>query len=275
MEKILLVVDTHKPDTASIDFACRMAAAANSKLTGLFVENLFDHRSSEPGDDYFQRGTENRNTTAVVMDTEQAVKLFVKECGLQHVNAETYVVKGEPIQNVIYESRFADLLIVNPKMSFYDTEEQLPTHFVKEILANAECPVLLAPDQYTETEEVVLCFDGSASSVYALKQFTHLLPQFRSKKATLLEVNKTGKEEFNEDHRRLMEWLRAHYDTANYRALKGNAKDELFTYFFMKTAVFVVMGSYGRSQLSNFFKHSTADVLIRTVDLPLFITHNQ
>lgn len=274
MEKILLVVDTHKPDTSSIQFACRVAAGAGSKLTGLFVENLYE-RHPVPGDFYFQTVPEKGETEVVVMDTEQAIKLFVQQCAAQKVKAEAYVDKGEPIQETIYESRFADLLIVDPKMSFYSGEDQLPSHFVKEILANAECPVLLAPDQYTDAEEVVFCYDGSASSVYALKQFTYLLPQMRSKKAVLLEVNKTGKEEFGEDHRRLMAWLQAHYSTVNFRALKGTAKDELFTFFFMKQNLFVVMGSYGRSQLSNFFKHSTADVLIRTVDVPLFITHNQ
>jgi hypothetical protein len=33
------------------------------------------------------------------------------------------------------------------------------------------------------------------------------------------------------------------------------------------------MGAYGRSMLSNFFKKSNADVLMRVVDLPLFVTH--
>jgi nucleotide-binding universal stress UspA family protein len=277
MEKILLVVDTHKPDTASIQFACRIAAGASSKLTGLFVENLYERRP-ERSNVYFQptpEKPEKDKADVEVMDTDQALKLFVQECSVQKVKAETYVDKGEPIQEVIYESRFADLLIVDPKMSYYGIEDHLPSHFVKEILAGAECPVLLAPDQYGEADEVVFCYDGSASSVYAIKQFTYLLPQMRNKKAVLLEVNKSGKEEFGEDHRRLMAWLQAHYGTVNFRVLKGRAKDELFTFFFMQQNIFVVMGSYGRSQLSNFFKHSTADVLIRTVDVPLFITHNE
>ena len=154
-------------------------------------------------------------------------------------------------------------------------EEQLPSHFTKEILANAECPVMLAPEKTGNMETVVFCYDGSSSSVFALKQFTYLMARMKNKKAILLEVNKTGKEEFNEDHRRLMAWLRTHYSFVEYHALKGRAKDELFTYFFMKSGEVVVMGSYGRTALSNFFKHSAAETIIRTIDLPIFITHNK
>lgn len=272
MQKILLVMNAHKPDTASINFACHMAVEANA-LTGLFVENLYE-RHQDPGALYFQNTLKKNETELVAMNTDQAVMLFINQCTLQKIKVETYIDTGEPIEQVISESRFADLLIVDPKMSFYGAKDQLPSHFIKEILEGAECPVILAPEEYTDTKEIVFCYDGSASSVYAMKQFTYLLPQFGCRKTVLLEVNRSGKAEFGKDHRRLMQWLQAHYPSVIYQSLKGQAKDELFAYFFMHPGRFAVMGSYGRSQLSTFFKHSTADILIRTVDLPLFITHH-
>ncbi|MGZ5190837.1 MAG: universal stress protein, partial [Flavisolibacter sp.] len=69
-------------------------------------------------------------------------------------------------------------------------------------------------------------------------------------------------------------WLSAHYISVDYQSLKGDVKDELFTWFFMKERKLIVMGAYGRPMLSRFFKKSNADVLIRSVDLPLFITHH-
>lgn len=35
----------------------------------------------------------------------------------------------------------------------------------------------------------------------------------------------------------------------------------------------VVMGAYGRTKLSNFFRRSTAELLIEINDFPLFIAH--
>lgn len=277
MEKILLVINAHRPDTTSYDFACRIASLTGSKLTGLFIENLYfsDPPATFEGDDYFSSVQSKEGELLLAMDTEQAVRLFVQECAVQKVQADTYIDKGEPIQEVLYESRFADLLIIDPKINFYHAEENLPSHFTKEILANAECPVLLSPERPDEIKEIVFCYDGSASSVYAMKHFTYLLPQLKNRKAVLLEVNKSGNVEFNDDHRRIMTWLKAHYEVVNYQALSGDAREELFTYFFMNTGRLVVMGSYGRGVISNFFKRSTADVLIRTVDLPIFISHLQ
>jgi hypothetical protein len=199
--------------------------------------------------------------------------LFVKGCASHNVKPAVLVNKGEPIQEVLRESRYADLLILDPGTNFYGDEEQMPSHFTREILANSECPVLLAPEKATDVEEVVLCYDRSASSVYALKQFTYLLSEYKSKRVLLLEVKPFGTDDSDSDHQRILEWLWGHYENVAYKTLSGDGRDELFTYFFMKERKLVVMGSYGRSALSKLFRRSAADSLIRAVDLPIFITH--
>lgn len=275
MEKIMLIINAHRPDISSIDFACSIAKMCNTKLTGLFIENLFfDYIPSDRlnNTSYFKNDLDS--SVIVTADTDQSIKLFNDECLIKGVQTEVYIDKGEPMQEVITESRFADLLIVDPDSNFYDREDQLPSHFVKEILAKAECPVILAPDSFNSIDEIVFCYDGSASSVFAIKQFTYLLPELATKKVTLLEINKSGAEEFNDGYRRMMNWLNAHYASVYYQSLKGNVKDELAMHFFMKQQKILVMGAYGRTILSNFFKQSSADKLIRTVDLPLFITHH-
>jgi nucleotide-binding universal stress UspA family protein len=276
MEKILLVINAHNPDVFSIDFACRVVNLSHTKLTGLFIENLYFeyipvNAIDEPS--YFSAVSTTANAT-VAVDTDQSIRLFKEECLRRGIRPEVYIDQGEPIREIIFESRFADLVIVDPKVSFYNREEPLPSHFVKEILAKAECPVLLAPERFETIEEIVFCYDGSASSVFAIKQLTYLLPQLYDKKAMLLEVSRRSEEEFTESHRRMLDWLRSHYRNVYYHSLKGDVKDELFNYFFKKQKVLIVIGAYGRSMLSNFFRKSNADVLIRMVDLPIFITHH-
>ena len=54
MEKILLVINAHKPDVQAIRFACGIAKDAGTKLTGVFVENVYFEyipSSIEPGYD--------------------------------------------------------------------------------------------------------------------------------------------------------------------------------------------------------------------------------
>ncbi len=277
MEKILLVIYARQPDMEAIDFACRLSAMTGSTLTGLFIENIFFQpmpADSLEGVSYFKTVREN-SSHPVIADTEQAVRLFKEECQRKGINPEIYMDKGEPAEEVIFESRFADLLVLDAGTHFYENDEHVPSHFIKEILARAECPILLAPGlMEEEVDEIVFCYDGSASSVFAIKQFTYLLPLFAGKKALLLEVNSSGNITFDEGHRRMMEWLRSHYHSVYFHSLKGDVKDELFIYFFMKRKKIIVMGAYGRSMLSTLFRKSKADMLMETVNLPLFITHH-
>lgn len=275
MKKILLVINARSPDVLSINFACHVADLTKSKLTGLFIKNLYFEYipvNTLDGPSYFT--TESKTANApVAADTDQSIGLFREECLHKGIKPEIYIDQGEPIQEIIFESRFADLLIVNPDISFYNREEQLPSHLVKEILAGSECAVLLAPQKFEKIEEIVFCYDGSASAVFAIKQLTYLLSGMQDKKVMLLEVSQKSEEVFTEDHRRMMDWLRSHYNSVYYHSLKGHVKDELSKYFTKREQVLIVIGAYGRSLLSNFFRKSSADILIRMVDLPIFITH--
>lgn len=274
MEKILYVINPHRPRLLSIAFASRLAARTKSRLTGLFIENLFEREKTEPGQSYYETVPEEGQDTIVRTDTDHAITLFTRECSNHIISCETYIDKGEPIQLVLQESRYADLLVLDPDLAFYDdSAAPMPTHFVKEMLARAECPVILASAKDVDIQEIVFCYDGSASSVFALKQATYLLPEFRDTNVLLLAVKTSDKDDTSEDEHRMMAWLQAHYTHVSYKALTGTAKDQLLTYFLRKEKKLVVLGAYGRTALSNFFRPSAADTLVRTVDLPLFITH--
>jgi nucleotide-binding universal stress UspA family protein len=275
MKKILLVINAFKPDTTAIEFACRVAALADSGITGLLVENLYDNQPIITLNEtaHYETVTESRFDAEVNTLTQKTAKIFLESCRQFNVSGDIVVDKGEPIQKVIGESHYADLLILNPGMSFYEEEVQLPSHFTKEILANAECPVLLAPDQFSAIDEIVFCYDGSASAVYAIKQFTYLFSGLSNTKLVLLEVNFEDKEAVKDDTGKMLEWLNMHYNNVTQTTLNGNADDALFAHLLLKTKKLVVMGAYGRNLLSTFFKRSTADILIRTIDLPVFIAH--
>jgi nucleotide-binding universal stress UspA family protein len=275
MKKIIAVINIHKPNLASIGFACRIAAMTGTKLTGLFVENIFF--GYVPEDSYEPVAENQVKTTAKppsATTTGHAIELFTEECHKNGLQPDVYVDKGEPIQEIIYESRFADLLVIDPGIDFYNRDEQLPSHLVKEVLANAECPVLLSPAVFRQIDEIVFCYDGSASSVFAIKQFTYLLPQLSSTNVLLLEVDGGRKKEDDDSYKRVLAWLQTHYRIATYESLHGDSKDELFGFLLRKENRFVVMGAYGRSLLSRFFRRSNADILIRSIDLPIFITHH-
>jgi nucleotide-binding universal stress UspA family protein len=76
-----------------------------------------------------------------------------------------------------------------------------------------------------------------------------------------------------EEQYKMKEWLSAHYEDVEFVVLKGDASDELFGYLLDRKNAIVVLGAYGRGILSRFLKPSHARLLLRTINLPIFIAH--
>lgn len=271
VKAILLVIHGRQPDSTSISLACELALLVNAAVTGLFIEGPEPEQLEESP--RLTVGEESAGATVVRMDTEQAMALFKDICERQGVIHEVRVLKERLLDSVLRESRFADLLVVPPQLSPFGEEVAYPSLFVKTLLRKADCPLLLAPTDFDGIEEIVFCYEGSRSAVFAIKQFTYLFPELRHKKVLLLEVSRHSHKEFNGADRRMMDWLRDYYPHVYYQSLSGDPKEELFTYFFMKQKRMIVMGAFGRPWLSRWFKQSRAEMLIRNIDLPLFITH--
>lgn len=273
MEKILVAVNPNHTSTSAVDFACYLARVTNSGVTGVFLE--------DQGSYYTAAFSTIGNLQSTAFDTihdeknnqaDTAIANFRSACCSRSVNCGVHRDRGVPTEELVKESRFADLLVIDAELSLSGKFDGLPSAFVKSVLKKAECPVIIAPDQFSDIEEIVFAYNGSPSCVFAMKQFTLLFPQFADKKVTVLEVNSKGQWNNPEKHA-LAEWLNDHYNNVQFEALKGNIATALFDYLFKPTDIFIVMGAYGRTQLSQLIKNNPADSLIKTLGQPIFITH--
>lgn len=278
MEKILLAIDAVNPDKKALDFACYLALLTRSKVTGVFLEHLVTEERpvirkvlgmASVGWEVDEYADEMK---ARVEETERNIKMFKEGCILREVCFDVHHDKGVPAKELIRESRFADLMVVDAETSFNKVYEGTPTGFVREVMRHAECPVVIVPGNFNAIDEIVFTYDGSASSVFAIKQFTYLFPQYYNRKITILQVNESGVWE-EPDRVQFREWLQDHYTDLHFEAMKGKPDDTLFSKLFNRKNMFLVMGAYGRNAISQFFKQSSADLLIRTVEQPIFIAH--
>lgn len=271
MERILFVTNGHLLNTNAIDFACYLAKATQSGLSGLFLEPD-DPDPVAPRNlksSYFLE-TAPETLAEVIHDTDQTMRYFENECRIKGVRCSLYRLSTDPVREVIQESRFADMAILGPEMLAGMNGEQAAVSFAKLLLLEAECPVIFAPAVFTSIDEIVFCYDGTASSVFAMKQFSYLFPNYHGKKVVVLQINDDKTIAHQE---KIGKWLRNFYSQIGFQTLEGVVKDELFRYFFLKKKTFIVMGAYGRSRLSEFLHHSASDAIMKTTDLPLFIAH--
>jgi hypothetical protein len=273
MEKILLAMDGYKQNTYAIDFACYLAKLTHSRLTGVFLEGI-----PEGGGPGTQRLEEPETVGQVASDVcaadpvLQHVHRFREACLCREVPARVHRDRGVPVGDILLESRFSDLIVVDPETSFRNIDKAFPGRFIQDVLLAAECPVVVSPYNFDSLEEVIFAYNGTSSSVFAIKQFTYLFPEFKHKKAVVVNV-RNGEVSAIQEQFKMKEWLSAHYEEVDFVLLKGDASDELFGYLLERKNAIVVLGAYGRGILSRFLKPSHASLLLRTINLPIFIAH--
>jgi len=278
MEKILLAVNAINPDKHSLAFACFLGRMTNSPITAIFLEDIIHEEILPPKalpsvaliESRLQANAARRLTNQKLM--EKHIAAFTDIAEEQAVNFSFHRDKGVPSYEIIKESRFADLLVVDAGTSFKSQSERTPTDFVKEVLEHTECPVVIAPEDFESIDEIIFTYNGSASSVFAIKQFTYLFPQLRSKKISVISINETGEWD-RADLSKLKELLQNYYADLHFEVLKGTIYKTLFEYVFQRRHALLVMGAYGRNALSRFFTPSRADLVINTVPQPIFIAH--
>lgn len=177
-----------------------------------------------------------------------------------------------PLASLIKETRFADMLFISRESFFSNISSEQPNEYMQELLKKTECPVVLVPEKFEVPHKLLLLYDGEASSVYAIKQFAYLFPQFTQLPASLTEITATPDERLP-DEQSVTELAARHYSdlTVNEMALEN--KRQFTNWLLQEEGTWLIMGAYGRSLFSTLFKKSFADELISRLALPMFITH--
>jgi hypothetical protein len=93
---------------------------------------------------------------------------------------------------LIQETRFADCLIISSELFYENINKDQPNEYLRKILHESECPILLVPENFESPESVLISYDGKASSVYAMKQFAYLFPDCCSMGTLLFNTGDEG-----------------------------------------------------------------------------------
>lgn len=264
MRKILLATNANEVKASAVDFGCFIANLSQSPLTGVFLRNKYKKEMAESlvpaNDEEYEAG--------IVADISTNANIFCNRCLHNDARYSIYHVQGNPLHEIIKESLYADIILTDGNTSFNEYEGW-PSAFVKELLEYAKCPVIITPFDFDEINEVVFAYDGTDSSIFAMKQFIYLFPELNNVQITLLQVLKDEAADITEKEK-LKRFLMMYYDAVHYDTLHGVAGTELFKKFLTHKNKILVMGAYGRR---NIFSRSTADILIKTLNIPIFITH--
>lgn len=278
---ILLAVSALNPDKGSYEFACYLGRLSKSKVYGIFLdgsqvdEKLFVNKKERAFAAPIHLGSDGhsdiKNTRQETIKSN--IHLFKEGCISNEVCNDVYSEHEVSVDELINESRYADMIVVDAALSLGSLNSPAPSETVKYILNKANCPVIISPLSFDGIDELVFTYNSSLSSIFAIKQFTYLFPEYFDKRVTVVQVNKDGIWPLK-DKEKLKEWLNNHYSDIHFLALEGNTENELMAFLFRRKNMFIVMGAYSRNALSQFFNESTAEILIKTLTQPIFISHH-
>ena len=214
----------------------------------------------------WQRLEERKKQIAIGM------KLFHSTCETHHLNLLLREETGDPVADLVKESRFADMLLLDSSISnrsslHHDTEISL-----KSVLHNAQCPVMIIPPQLTAIKEFVFTYNGSYSSMYAIRQATQLLEKLQPAKVTVLYVDEKNTGKLTEE-KLLAGYLGAHFKNWDLAVCNGEPSVEILDFLQNRPGSLVTLGAYGRSRLSTFFHKSESDKILLSQLEYVFITH--
>ena len=276
MKKILAVFDGTKYSEGASKYAIELAKATNSMLVGVFIYDTrymnlaYAYSFDQPFIDFTAvENLEKGDAEKINLN----IRLFDRACNDKGVHHKVHLDKGVPLQELLRESAFADILIVDSHTGFSFPQSGEPNSFLKDLLADAHCPVLIVPHHYIYFDHAIICYDGSPSSLYALKMFAYLFPELKDIETTIVSVNQYASNHLK-DNSNLKELANVHFGEVNYNVLHGDAPDELMIFLKQKEANYmVVMGAYGRSALSRMFHQSISNRIIKELNVPVFVAH--
>ena len=271
MKKILVVFDGYNFSGASLDFVQNLSLNTPFLLTGVFLSSI-DYRTflSYPL-------AASGYLSAIAYDNDLFVnnvayfKSYCEKNGIEYRVHDD--LGGDALDILKLETRFADLMVLGSETFFKDVEMSTPGEYLKDVLRDTECPILLLPEAYSFPEKLILTYDGGKQSMYALKQFAYIFPELCHKEATLVYGSTKNEDLPNMDM--MEEFASRHYSNLNILKLDADPKKYFNTWLANNKNAMVISGAFGRTDVSMLFSKSFMTEVIAEHKVPVFIAHEK
>lgn len=277
MKKIIAAFDGLKYSESTETYALNIAEQTGALLVGVFLED-FTYHSYKLFDMVGSQGVSQEKVKQLMSEDKakrrQAVQKFKTSSEERKIKFSIHTDKSVALQELLKETIYCDLLVICVDETLTHYPEEPPTLFIRDLLADVQCPVLLVPTQFKPMGKIVLLYDGEPSSVYASKVFSYMFPWCMDFETEVVMV-RTEKNPHLPDYDLIKEFIRCHFPKSSFIMLEGDPELEITNYLKTSENALVVLGAYRRSMVSRWFNPSMADALMKNIELPFFIAHNR
>jgi nucleotide-binding universal stress UspA family protein len=277
MKKIIAAFDGLKYSESTREYAIAIAQLTGAHLVGVFLDDrtytsykIYDLIE----DDGLSETKLKQFDKADKMARDEAARDFESACKKAGIEFSIHHDRSIALHQLKLESIYADLLVISSHETLTHHTEQPPTLFIRHLLSDAHCPVLLVPARFTSIKKLFILYDGGPSSVFATKMCSYVLPELKALETEVISVRPVKANRHLPNNRLMKEYMKRHFPKAKYQVISGNAEDEIVQLLKQKPAhSLVLLGAYNRGTVSRWFRESMADRLMKELKLPLLVAH--
>jgi hypothetical protein len=272
MNKVIIPFDGKHFSKGAFSLACHLNAKSAIMLTGIFLPEvdyakIFFFPAAFAAPSYIPLAEDFSDEKI-----NSTIELFTRLCQRHQINYRAHRdVKIPSIAELSNQSRFADLMIIGSEV-FYTKGSAGPFEYLKAALNKAECPVMIVPEQFNQPSQVIVAYDGTASSAFAIKQFVYLFPEDCKLNTTLVYLG---------DHSQhipgaelIEEWGAAHFEKLVVRKITRDEEDSFDDWLAEHWNPILVSGSFNKSGLSELFHKSFVLRTIMQHKMLVFVAHH-
>ena len=159
MKKIIAAFDGLKFSNSTKDYAIHLASITNAHLVGVFLDDI-SYTSYKIYELIDSEGVSVKKRAELDEKDEEkrynSVKIFENTCQKANINYSVHRDRRYAINELLHETIYSDVLIIDANETLLHYEENAPTRFIRHTLAKAQCPVIVVPDKYKSIGKIVL-----------------------------------------------------------------------------------------------------------------------
>lgn len=270
MKKIILAIEvTHFPEEV-FDFIKKIHEQEPVQLTGVFLPQA--QLAEFYGYPYGVAGAylpvlEDKNPDILA----ENINRFEQLCKINNISYSIHEDFYNSVNGSLKkESNYADLLILCSQQ-FYNEREDISVYLSK-VLHDSLCPAIVLPENAHFPSNLILAFDGSEDSIFAIKQFAYLFPALTNLPVEIVYVHEDSGREIP-DKALLKEWVERHFSRVTFAKIEINPEKYFATWISERKDTLLVCGSFARSGFSNLLNKSFVREVIANHELPVFVAH--
>lgn len=281
MKRILVPLDGSIYSDYALDVAIQLAKDTGSHLSGMAVLDTPAIESKAVGaalgaSFYATELVETLRNDALAR-TEKILEYFDERCNAAGVTHRARRRENDPSEAILRETIYHDLVVL-PQITYFKFETQdAPDQSVVEVAKHSAAPVLAVPCKpFTRPiRRALVAWDHSLQAARALRaMLASGIPIKHIVLGTVEGGNVRADTKIVQTHlERMAEYVRAHGISCEHMSTKGMPADKLLELADTHSVDTIVMGSFSKSRVVEFFFGSVTKKLLKNESFPVLVYH--